>query len=350
MTALRIGNKTIAPTSPVLVIAEIGVNHDGSVDRALQLTETAAACGADAVKLQIFRAQALMHASSSFAEYQKDRVAAPSPVEMLRKYELGDAEIDRVVRRIRDLKMLPLATPFSLADVDAIRRLDLPAIKIASPDLVNRPLLDRAAHLGKPLLISTGAATLEEVRTTVAWMRDWQREFALLHCVSAYPVPADQANLCWISELAGQFGAPVGYSDHTTSLLSGALAVAAGACVLERHLTYDRTAPGPDHSASSDPRQFKQYIDLVREAQVLRGAPGKTVLPVEQDVRSVSRQSLVVARGLPKGAIIGMDDLIVQRPGTGIPAAMIVRAVGRRASRPIPSGSLLQWDMLSDAA
>jgi N-acetylneuraminate synthase/N,N'-diacetyllegionaminate synthase len=350
MTTLPVGDKTIAPNAPALVIAEIGVNHDGSVDRALELTEAAAECGADAVKLQIFRAKALMHTSSAFAEYQKDRVAAPNPVEMLQKYELSDAEIDRVVRRIRELKMLPLATPFSLADVDAIRRLDLPAIKIASPDLVNRPLLERASRLGKPLLISTGAATLDEVRTTVQWMREWQREFALLHCVSAYPVPADQANLCWISELSEEFAAPVGYSDHTTSLLSGALAVAAGACVLERHLTYDRTAPGPDHSASSDPRQFKQYVDLVREAQVLRGVPGKTVLPVEHDVRSVSRQSLVVARTLAKGAVIAVDDLIVQRPGTGIPAAMIVRAVGRKVVRPIPSGSLLQWDMLSDAA
>jgi N,N'-diacetyllegionaminate synthase len=120
--------------------------------------------------------------------------------------------------------------------------------------------------------------------------------------------------------------------------------------VLERHLTYDRTAPGPDHAASSDPRQFKQYVELVREAQVLRGTPGKTVLSIEKDVRSVSRQSLVVARSLKTGAVITADDLIVQRPGTGIPAAMIVRAVGRRVSRPIPCGSLLQWDMLSDAA
>lgn len=350
MTELSIGERTICPVRPVMVIAEIGVNHDGSLRRALELTEIAAACGADAVKLQIFRARALMHASSAFADYQKDRVVASSPVEMLRKYELCDDEIERVVRRIRELRMLPLATPFSLADVEVIARLDLPAVKIASPDLVNRPLLERASRLGKPLLISTGAATLDEVQATVGWMKDWNRAFSLLHCISAYPVPADQANLCWIAELSREFGVPVGYSDHTSSLLSGALAVAAGACLLERHLTYDRTAPGPDHSASSDPRQFKQYIDLIREAQVLRGAPGKTVLPLEEDVRNVSRQSLVAARSLEQGAVIGEHDLIVQRPGTGIPAGMIARALGRRVMRPVPAGSLLQWDMLSDAA
>jgi sialic acid synthase SpsE len=340
----------LGPRDPVLVIAEIGVNHDGSVARALELAEIAAACGADAVKLQIFRAQALMHASTAFADYQKDRVEALSPVEMLRKYELSANEIGQVVRRVRELKMLPLATPFSPGDLDTIAALDLPAIKIASPDLVNRPLLERAARLGKPLLISTGAATLDEVQTTVTWMYDWRREFALLHCVSAYPVPSDQANLCWICELFSEFGVPVGYSDHTTSLLSGALAVAAGACVLERHLTYDCTAAGPDHAASSDPHQFTQYVDLVRQAQVLRGKPGKTVLPIEQDVRTVSRQSLVATRSLEAGAVLCPDDLIVQRPGTGIPAALIGRAVGRRVAHPIRSGSLLQWDMLGDAA
>lgn len=350
MTEVRVADRTLGPCDPVLVIAEIGVNHDGSVERALELAEIAAACGADAVKLQIFRAQALMHASSAFADYQKDRVEALSPVEMLRKYELSANEIGQVVRRVSDLKMLPLATPFSLGDLDAIAALDLPAIKIASPDLVNRPLLERAARPGKPLLISTGAATLDEVQTTVNWMHEWRRKFALLHCVSAYPVPSDQANLCWISELSGEFGVPVGYSDHTTSLLSGALAVAAGACVLERHLTYDCTAAGPDHAASSDPRQFRQYVDFVRQAQVLRGKPGKTVLPIEQDVRTVSRQSLVATRSLEAGAVLCPDDVIVQRPGTGIPAALIGRAVGRRVARPIPSGSLLQWDMLGDAA
>jgi sialic acid synthase SpsE len=333
-----------------MIIAEIGVNHDGSVDRALQLSEIASACGADAVKLQIFRGQALMHASSTFAGYQKGRVDSTSPLEMLRKYELSEEDTRRVVARVRELRMLPLATPFSLDDVKTITELDLPAIKIASPDLVNRPLLERASRTRKPLLISTGAATLEEVRATVSWLGEWKSPFSLLHCVSAYPTPQDQANLCWIAELAAKFDVPIGYSDHATTLLSGALAVAAGACVLERHLTYDCSAHGPDHSASSDPRQFKEYVRLVREAEVLRGAPGKRVLSIEEDVRRVSRQSLVLRRSLAAGERLTTDDLIVQRPGIGIPAAMITRAVGRKVLRHTQAGTLLQWDMLSDAA
>lgn len=350
MTPLRIADRLIGPAEPVMVIAEIGVNHDGSVQRAIELVEIAGGCGADAVKLQIFRTQALMHASSAFAQYQKDRVGADSPIDMLRKYELSDAEIERVVSRIRGLKMVPLATPFSADDVNTIEALDLPAIKIASPDLVNRPLLERAAATEKPLLISTGAATINEVQTTASWMFEWNASFSLLHCVSAYPTPDDQANLCWIAELSSRFGVPIGYSDHTTTLLSGALAVAARACVLERHLTYDRAAQGPDHAASSDPQEFGQYVRLVRQAQTLRGSGRKRVLPIEQDVRRVSRQSLVSRRSLRAGEELAADDLLVQRPGTGIPAARIADAVGRKLLRPIPAGAMLQWDMLSDAA
>src|SRR6185312_2368706 len=209
--------------------------------------------------------------------------------------------------------------------------------------------LERAAATRKPLLISTGGATIEEVETTVGWLNQWNARFLLLHCVSAYPTPSDQANLCWISELARRFDCPIGYSDHTTSSFSGAFAVSAGACVIERHLTYDKAAKGPDHAASSDPREFERYVKLVREAQILRGTAGKKVLDIEQDVRKVSRQSLVARRTLKPGDTIRPEDLTVQRPGTGLPAAMITQTVGRRVIKPVNAGSLLQWDML-DAA
>lgn len=150
--------------------------------------------------------------------------------------------------------------------------------------------------------------------------------------------------------LARRFDVPVGYSDHTTAALGGAMAVALGACVIERQLTYDRSAKGPDHAASSDPGQFERYVKLVREAETLRGAPGKTVLPIEQDVRKVSRQSLVARRTLKAGDTLRAEDLTVQRPGTGMPAAMFARAVGRRIAKPVSAGAILQWDMLSDAA
>jgi N-acetylneuraminate synthase/N,N'-diacetyllegionaminate synthase len=350
MNELRIGNRVLGPGRRTMVVAELGVNHDGSVQKALDLVAAAATCGADAVKLQVFRANALMHASSCLAEYQKQRVKVESPIDMLRRYELSIGDIRRVVQRVRELNMIPLATPFSSQDLEVIEALHLPAIKIASPDLVNRPLLEGAASLRLPLLISTGAANMDEVATTVDWLADWGSTFALLHCVSAYPTPNELAHLCWIGELGRRFDCPAGYSDHTTEILSGALAVGAGACIIEKHLTYDRAAKGPDHAASADPQQFERYVKRIREADTLCGAPGKTVLPIEEDVRKVSRQSLVVRRSLKAGETLRSEDLTFQRPGTGMPAAMIGKAVGRRISREISAGSLLQWDMLIDAA
>ena len=349
MSELQIENRTIGAGERTLVIAEIGVNHDGSVSRAIELACVAAACGADAVKLQFFSPRRLMHPSGALAAYQQGRVEDAGPIEMLARYELREDDAGAIVRAVRDLGLVPLATPFSPDDVGLIERLGLPAIKIASPDLVNRPLLARAAQLGRPLLLSTGAATMDEVALAVSWLRTWGTTFSLLHCVSSYPAPADQANLCWIAELAKRFEVPVGYSDHTTVALSGAAAVSHGAAIVERHLTYDRSAAGPDHSASSDPQQFAQYVKLIRDAEALRGTPGKKVLEVEKDVRNGSRQSLVTARALRHGEQVRESDLTVQRPGTGIPAAQMGEVVRRRVRLAVPAGTMLQWHMMGEA-
>ncbi|MGB7158703.1 MAG: N-acetylneuraminate synthase family protein [Tepidisphaeraceae bacterium] len=350
MKPIHIHRRKVGPGRPTFVIAEIGVNHDGSLSRALELVRIAKDCGADAVKLQIFSASSLMHASSSFAGYQKQRCAEADPTEMLRKYELRDDALREVVGAVRNLGMVPLATPFSPVDVETVESLDLPAIKIASPDIVNRVLLRRAADTGRPMLISAGAATMDEVSEAVEWLRAWGASFALLHCVSSYPTPPEQANLAWIAEMASWFDVPVGYSDHTTEVHSGAVAAAAGACIIEKHLTYDRHACGPDHAASADPEQFAQYVAMIRSADVMRGAGGKRVLDIERDVRKVSRQSLVLSRTLGAGEVVSEADVTVQRPGTGIPAAEIAVAIGKRAARSLPAGTMLQWDMLADAA
>ncbi|HEY1629465.1 MAG TPA: N-acetylneuraminate synthase family protein [Tepidisphaeraceae bacterium] len=349
MSTLKIDGRFVGDGHRTLVIAEIGVNHDGSVEKAIELVQSAAAAGADAVKLQIFQADSLVHPSSGFAQYQRSRTKDADPSAMLRRYELSPNELRQVVDAICELNLMPLATPFSPGDVAMIEELNLPAIKIASPDLVNHLLLARAAGSGRPMIVSTGAATIEEVGEAVNWLRQWQAQFVLMHCVSSYPTPAYQAHLCWIQELA-QFGAAVGYSDHTTELLAGAMAVASGACVVEKHLTYDRAAKGPDHAASADPGEFAEYVRLIRSAETLHGEAGKRVLEIERDVRTVSRQSLVLARDVSGGHVIDIADLTVQRPGTGIAPAAVSVAVGKAAKFPLRRGTLLQWDMLSDAA
>jgi sialic acid synthase SpsE len=347
---LLIDRHRIAPTGRTLVIAEIGVNHDGSAPRALELVRRAHEAGADAVKLQIFRATQLLHGSARFAEYQQSRTDAADPVEMLLQYELPLEDIATIVASVRALGMIPLATPFSPEDVPVIDQLDLPAVKIASPDLVNLTLLRRAARTRRPMLLSTGASTIAEIAQAVQWMSDWQAPIALLHCISSYPVSDVDAQLSWIGELSSRFSLPVGYSAHSTDLDAGAFAVMAGACIVEKHLTYDRNATGPDHSASADPQQFARYVASIRRAERLRGSGSRHVLSCEQDVRTVSRQSLVLRRAIEAGQAISLDDLTVQRPGTGIPAAQEPRVIGRSARCALPAGTMLDWSMLADAA
>ncbi len=345
MTPLSLASRLISPGQPAVVIAEIGVNHDGSLDRALELVAHAKSAGADAVKLQIFRAKSLLHSSASFATYQKAGCTDATPIGMLERYELSPGAIRQLVAAIRSADLIPLATPFSPADVEAIAELDLPAIKIASPDVVNYPLLRVAASLNRPLLVSTGAATLEEVAATVDYLRSLSVPFALLHCTSSYPTLPSDANLCWLKELS-VFGVPVGFSDHTTHELTGAFSVAAGACLVEKHLTYDRAAAGPDHSASADPGQFARYVCAIRLAERFRGVPGKHPLQCEGDVRQLSRQSLVTTRALPANHVLTESDVTTQRPGTGICPSELPLVLKRRTACPIACNTILQWHML----
>ena len=344
-----IAGRPVARDADVFVIAEIGVNHDGSVDRAVELVGSAREAGADAVKLQLFRADRLVHASATAASYQVANCGAVDQASLLSRFELTPGAVAKVVEAIRSAGLVPIATPFSIADVELIESLDLPAIKLASPDLVNLPLLDRAMSTGRPLLLSTGAATLDEIDATVSRLET--HPFALLHCVSAYPTPVDAAHLSWVNKLENRFPAlPIGYSDHTDQPMAGALAVAAGARVIEKHLTWNRDAIGPDHRASFDPSQFADYVQSIRTAQRLLGSGTKRVLPIEDDVRRLSRQSLVLARNVEAGQSLQRDDLEVRRPGTGIPAASFEAIVGRQLRSTHAAGTLLAWDMLDEAA
>lgn len=349
MASLQIGHRRVSSSDPVYVIAELGVNHDGRVDVALRLVEMAANCGADAIKLQLFKARQLVHGSGVLAEYQKRTTDAESSVELLSRYELSEPDVRRVLAAARERGLGVIATPFSPPpgeDVPMCRRLGLDAVKVASPDVVNVPLLESVCELGVPVLASTGAADAEEVDDACRLMSMQGAGHVLMHCVSAYPVPANLAHLRFIPEMVARYGELVGYSDHVESLMAGALAVAGGAVVVERHLTYDRQARGPDHPASSSPAEFKEYVRLIREATLLRGTGNKRVLGLEGDVRKVSRQSLVTTRSLPAGTVIQPGDLTTQRPGTGISAGSYRRVVGRQSHRDLASGEMLKSEDL----
>ncbi len=345
---LSIDGVLIGANQRTMVIAEIGVNHDGRLDRALRLVESAWEAGADAVKLQLFKASRLVHATARLASYQKS-AGATTPTELLRRYELSDDELQTVVETIRQTGMIPLATPFSPEDVLRVNDLGLPAVKLASPDLANDLLLDEAATLNLPMLLSTGAAREDEIDRAVGRLQKRDASFALLHCVSAYPTPDNEAGLGRIHDLATRYGCVTGYSDHTQHLSSGALAVAAGAKIVEKHLTHDRTATGPDHAASANPHQFREYTFRLREAESLLSTVGRdrTPLASEADVRSQSRQSLVAKRSIAAGSVIEQADLTCQRPGTGIAANRLDDVLGTVAQRDVPAGAMLDWTDLN---
>jgi N,N'-diacetyllegionaminate synthase len=335
---MNIGGRPLGQHHRPYVIAEIGVNHDGSLDRAIQLVDAAAAAGADAVKFQFFSAQQLLSGASSLAGYQ-ERAGERDPAAMLGRLELSSDELASACEHARRVGLHAIVTAFSVPLARAIGSMPVDALKTASPDLLNKPLLDALMATGLPMIVSTGAASLDEVWCAAGWLSPvLAREgLALLHCVSAYPTPIDAAQLSGIAALREVApGAALGYSDHTQSVLTGGYAVAAGACVLEKHLTYDRSAAGPDHSASLEPAQLAEYVRHAHEAWSMLGR-GKRVQDIELDVRRLSRQSVVAARAIPAGKSITADDVCIKRPGTGLGPWLLESLIGVRAVRAIAS-------------
>ena len=330
----------------VAVVAEVGVNHDGDADTAHRLIDAARQAGADAVKFQYFRPERLLSRQAELAGYQQGKAA--SQRELLDKLALPIGVIGEMAGHAHESGLAVVVTPFSPADVAELAPLGLDAIKTAAPDAVNAPLLEACASAGLPLLISTGTCELDELAPAAGLLREHDVGGALLHCVSSYPTPMGQAALGGIGALADALNLPVGYSDHTPGLETGALAVAAGACVIEKHLTHDRSAVGPDHAASLEPDQLANYIANLRTAQAALGPRVKRLTELEKDVRRVSRQSVCVVRDLPAGHVLTAEDLTVKRPGTGIPAAELGGVVGRRLARGVEADCLLTADDLAN--
>ncbi len=344
--AFTIRGRPIGVGHAAYIIAELGVNHDGSLDRALELTHAARAAGADAIKLQLFDPRLLLSSEAALADYQRDN--ADDVFDMLAALELDLPAMHQVRDLAHKLGMAFIVTPFSIELADALGSLKVDAIKIASPDAVNLPLIAALLPFGKPMILSTGTCTLDELAPAVAMLQSTPA--ALLHCVSAYPVAPDRADLSRISRLARRHHLPVGYSDHCADLHAGMLAVAShSACIVERHLTYDRAAKGPDHAASLDPAQFREYVRLIRLAQATLQVPAEDDT-TEVEVRNLSRQSVCTKNDLRAGEPIRREDVTVKRPGTGIPAAQLDTIIGRRPNRNLPPNTILrEQDLAANA-
>ncbi len=331
---MRIGEQEIGPGHAPYVIAEIGVNHDGEVERALMLTDAAADAGADAVKLQLFETDRLMSKAAKLAAYQKN-AGETDPLAMLRRLELSIDDMAKVVDRAHEHGIHAIVTVFSVELVEVAERLEWDAYKSASPDIINRPLLETMANTGKPLIVSTGASELDEVTRAAGWLEGMRDRLAFLQCVSSYPAPENA--LGGIAAIHRATALAVGYSDHTPDVGTGAVAAKAGACLLEKHLTYDRKAQGPDHAASLDPIGMAGYVAAAMGAvcPTPAGSGIKSVLDCERDVREVSRQSLVSTRVLRTGEVLTREMLTIKRPGTGLPPFLMNEMIGRRVVRDV---------------
>ena len=333
---VEIAGRAIGAGARCFVIAEAGVNHDGDLRRALALVDAAAEAGADAVKFQTFRADAVASAEARNAPYQ----GAGTQQELLRALELSADDHTALVDACASRGVVFLSTPFDEESADLLDELDVPAFKIASPDVTNLPFLEYVARKGRPVLLSTGMSTLDEVRAAARALAP-APGLVLLHCVSAYPAPAADANLRAMATMREQLGVPVGFSDHTAGIEVALAAVALGASVVEKHLTVDRGLPGPDHAASLEPDELRALVEGVRRVEAALGDGEKRPAPSEAENRDLVRRSLAARRDLEEGTVLEPAMLTALRPATGIAPAQMPEVVGRRLRRGLLRGELL---------
>ena len=347
--------------SSVYIIAEAGVNHNGSLEQAMRLIDVAAETGADAVKFQTFKADKLVSRAAPKAEYQIETTGSrESQHAMIKKLELDEAAHVALIRRCKTGSIEFLSTPFDVESLELLaRKFNLSKIKLSSGDITNAPLLLAAARTGKPVILSTGMSTLEEIETALGVLAFGYAEpsaspalsafehaydsatgqqalrdkVTLLHCTTEYPAPFADVNLRAMATLQQAFGLPAGYSDHTPGIAIPIAAVALGAVMIEKHFTLDRNLPGPDHKASLEPAELKQMVRSIREAESALGSALKQPAASELKNRPVARTSLVAARDIRKGEPFTPDNLAVKRPGDGISPIRYWEWLGKIATR-----------------
>lgn len=338
------------------IIAEVGVNHNGSVERALDLVDITADIGADAIKFQTFEAAKLATRGAGKAEYQTRQTGGGDQLDMLAALQLSHDDHLRLVDRCEKRGIEFMSTPFDIESAHALAAMGMKRLKLPSGDIDFVPMIRTFARLQRPVIMSTGMATLEEVRFAKTVLEEeWSRigavpaqedRLTILHCTSNYPAQPVDVNLRAMVTMQNEFGCPVGYSDHTDDIYVAVGAVALGATVIEKHITQSRALPGPDHAASLEPERFAQMIAQIRSIEQALGDGDKAPRQSEMAVRNVVRRSIVAANDIPVGEAIGPESLMMLRPANGISPREFDRVVGRIAARPILAGALIGWDDL----
>ncbi len=374
---IKIADKKIGKGYPVFIIAEAGVNHNGNMEIAKRMIDAAVSACADAVKFQTFRTEDIVTKDLPIVEYQRQNIGkCDSQFNVLKKVELTEKE-HKVLKEYCDQKnIIFLSSSHSNKwSVDVLDSLGVVAFKIPSPDVTNVPLLEYVSEKGKPLIISTGMATFEEVKEAIDTVRENTNKIIILHCTTDYPCRLGDVNLRVMETLENEFGLPVGFSDHTSWIEPAAVAVSLGAAIIEKHFTLDKNMDGLDHKASLEPNELKQMIEMARfveQAQirdpfeVLREINRKlktafpldsvelilgsrNVKPTESELRIAEavRKSVVAAKDIKKGVVIQEDMITIKRPGTGLPPKQFKNIIGKKAARNIRADELLTEESFS---
>lgn len=335
---IEISGKIIGENKPAFIIAEAGINHNGEVSLAKEMIKEAAKAGADAIKFQTHLADKEMIESSITADYVGESV-----FELIKRMELSKDEHIELINYSNKIGIQFLSTPFSKEAVDLLSELEIPAFKIGSGELTNLPLIEYIAKKKKPVILSTGMSSMEEIEESVNLIKKYNDKLILMQCTSTYPTKYEDVNLGAIRVLNDKFNVPVGLSDHSIGIYTALGAVAMGACIIEKHFTMSRDLPGPDQKASIEP---KELADLVIGANAIYRALGsnKKVIDDEVPVQQFARESVVSTVPIPEGSTIKKEMVWVKRPGTGIPAKRLTDVIGKIAKRDIVKNSIIKWE------
>ena len=326
-----------------LIIAEAGVNHNGSLETAKQLVRTAKECGADIVKFQTAKLDSLVSKFAEMADYQKANTGkTESQKEMLAKLLLSFEDFTELAAYCKEIGIMFLSTPFDIESIHFLN--DMQDIwKIPSGEITNYPYLVEIAKTGKQIILSTGMCELDEIRAAVKVLKDnGAEDITILHCTTEYPAPLAEVNLNVMETLRNKFGCKVGYSDHTKGIEISLAAVAMGAEVIEKHFTLDKNMPGPDHKASLEPDELKALVDGIRNIEIAKGSADKRPTASEIKNRAVARKSIVAARNIKQGEIFTEENLTTKRPGDGVSPMKWNDVIGTAAKRDFMEDELIE--------
>ncbi|MBT7609907.1 MAG: N-acetylneuraminate synthase [Bacteriovoracaceae bacterium] len=341
----KIGNRMIGNKHPVYFIAEAGVNHNGSTDLAYKLIDAAKEAGADAVKFQTFKTESLSTVRAPKSTYHKETTGddnEQSWFDLLKTQEMSLQMHKDLIAYCEKVGITFLSTPYDFESVDLLEEMGVPAYKLASCDITNIPLIKYIASKGKPLILSSGMTTIEEINRAISTLEESNLiNYALLQCTANYPSPLEQSHLRVITTYKAMYDCVIGYSDHTEGHVNPIAAVAMGAKIYEKHYTLDRTLPGPDHRMSMEPNELKETIDFIRATESTMGNSIKQVLDVESENRIKMRKSLVFNNDLEEGQLLSEKDIGIKRPGSGMEPFLFDDVVGKKLSISVKKDDLI---------